>query len=346
MSMILLFHARLLYGFHIGINAIDNTFAIGAICVTVFFMLSGYGLRKSNQKLNVTDASALRCYFIKRFLSIYPLYLLLQIVALLFSFRVDGLKDVWTWLIPVQLTMTQVLAGPDVYQYLFNDNCWYLSALFILYLLFPLLNESIHLLHRRIASWSNRSRSFLLIGFIILMIFASETIYLHQIYYVSHHPFLYYYPNPLFRIPEFYIGMLVADLDNDKNVLQYFQIGKHTSIILLVCFIIGFVGLQILYPHVGLEYNLYNIIVIPCTVVMILCVAGSECLNRLGGSFFAQRVAGMGLELYLCQSFAILMMERVGITSHHGIWFIGLSVVIAILVHLNFTRNVLKLLRG
>lgn len=335
MSMILLFHARLLYGFRIGIEPIDNIFSIGAICVTVFFMLSGYGLRKGHRKL---DTSSLGTYLKRRLLSIYPLYLLLQVVAVLFSFRMNGFEDVWTWLVPVQLTMTQVLVGPEVYGYLFNDNCWYISALFILYLLFPVLNASMNWVHRRIDILDSRRRNLLWIAFIVVMLLVSEGNYLYQIYGVENNSFLNYYPNPFFRIPEFCIGMLAADLSEDDRIMNWFRSGLHGVTALVCCFGIGFIGLQILYPYVGLEYNLYNIIVVPCTVITILCVAGSECLHHVGSSKVARWIAGMGLEMYLCQSFAILVIERVGISSYHGLWFIGLSVVIAEVVHVGFTK--------
>lgn len=360
MIMILLFHARLLYGFRIGIEPVDDLFSIGAVCVTVFFILSGFGLRKRNRELVVFEktavsnenlriinrlhlnTTALQNYLVRRLLSIYPLYLLLQVVAVVFSFRVDGFWENGVWLIPVQLTMTQVLVGSDMYQYLFNDNCWYISALFILYLLFPLLNESIRLLNRHIKQWNRNARIWLFICLIVGLCVLSEGIYLYQVFGVDGNQFLDYYPNPLFRIPEFYVGMLVADLSEDLTWTQ----GSLLSVTAFVsCLALTTIGLLVLYPHFGLEYNLYNILVIPCTVICILCIAESEPLNRYGGSNVARWLAEMGLEMYLCQSFAILFMERVETSSHHGLWFIALSVMIAVVVHLVFTKNVQKLFR-
>lgn len=85
-TMILLFHAKLMYGFSIGVPWLDRIISIGAVFVTVFFMLSGFGLRKSNRELSIRDFSGILKYYKKRILSIYPLFLLLTVVALIFNF--------------------------------------------------------------------------------------------------------------------------------------------------------------------------------------------------------------------------------------------------------------------
>lgn len=370
MSMILLFHARLLYGFRIGVEPVDNIFSIGAICVTVFFILSGFGLRKSNRELRIFDMTTrfggMACfnwailgkYMVKRLVSIYPLYLLLQVVAILFAFRVDGFVENSVWLIPVQLTMTQVVVGSDVYGYLFNDNCWYISALFVLYLLFPLLNESVNFLNKHIELWNKKTKCGLLVSLIIGLCVLSEGIYLYQVFVCEGSQFLDYYPNPIFRIPEFYVGMLAAELCEElprhseevlskpsPTNLKWTRWKSLSVMVLVTCLILTVLGLLALHPHFGLEYNLYNILVIPCTVSSIICIAGNEWLNRIGGSKVARWISGMGLEMYLCQSFAILLIERVGIHEHHDLWFIVLSIVIAVVIHMVFTRNVQKWLR-
>lgn len=53
MTMILLFHAKLMYGFSVGIPWMNRLVSLGAVFVTVFFMLSGFGLRKSNRDLSI-----------------------------------------------------------------------------------------------------------------------------------------------------------------------------------------------------------------------------------------------------------------------------------------------------
>jgi len=67
MTTILLFHARLIYGFQIGVDWIDELIFIGAIFITVFFMLSGFGLRKSNPSI-VNTCPRIRCITVGRIL--------------------------------------------------------------------------------------------------------------------------------------------------------------------------------------------------------------------------------------------------------------------------------------
>lgn len=134
MTMILLFHAKLMYGFSVGPTWFDDMISIGAIFVTVFFMLSGFGLRKSNRDLSVGDFSGILKFYKKRILSIYPLFFLLSVVALVFQFRVmDSLSETLVRL-PIHFSMLHILFGKEMHGFLFNDNCWYISVRCLCYI--------------------------------------------------------------------------------------------------------------------------------------------------------------------------------------------------------------------
>ena len=336
MTMILLFHARLLYGFSTGITWLDEKISIGAIFVTVFFMLSGFGLRISNADLSVRDFSGVFVFYKKRIFSIYPLFLLLTIVALLFHFRVmDSFTETLAHL-PIQFSMLHILFGKAWHNFLFNDNCWYVSALFVLYLLFPFLNAFL--------------KRFSVRGKIILSVvlwLLSSLIYAYLVY-GTELVFLDYYPTPFLRIPEFMIGMILADLSEAIGEKVTKSHGKYAcALILLGVTVIAFIVLTVLFPYFKQETNLYGLVVIPCTAVVFLCMANWEWLNRMGRKKIVRWLAGLGLEVYLCQSFATLVLSLVKIDSSvDELVFIGLTVVFAVVVNTVFRKRVKRMARG
>lgn len=334
MTMILLFHAWLLYGFSVGIPCLDQMISIGAIFVTVFFMLSGFGLRKSNGDLSIQDLSSILKYYRKRVLSIYPLFLLLTIVALIFQFRVMDSVGKTLLHLPIQFSMLHILFGKEMHGFLFNDNCWYISALFVLYLLFPVLNTFLN--------WfSNRFGVFAKICLCVILWIISVGIYFYFVYY-SEYVFLDYYPNPFFRIPEFMIGMILGDLTEEDIFRKMHNLFSGSIVIFTIAFIS--ICLPILYPYFAHETNLYNIIVIPCTAVIFLCISNGEWVNRIGSTKLVRWLAGLGLEMYLCQSFATLTLTYMKVD---GAWdeivFMGLTVVYAVVVNTVFHKPIMKI---
>lgn len=227
--------------------------------------------------------------------------------------------------------------------FLFNDNCWYISALFVLYLLFPFYNELVKQLDRKM-KW-------ILCVFLWLL---SVGIYFYLVF-CTEYVFLDYYPNPFLRLPEFLIGMLLADLsehvDGETWMGKFPWLCKQNrnlvyGAVLGAVVIMASLCLTFLYPYFKQETNLYHVLVIPCTGVCFLCIAQWDWMNRIGGKKAVRWLAGLGLEMYLCQSFATLALTRLKVD---GAWdemaFIGLSVVFAVGVNAGISRQIMKVAR-
>lgn len=331
MTIILLFHAKLMYGFSVGISWLDQMISIGAIFVTVFFMLSGFGLRKSNRDLSVGDFSGILKFYKKRVLGIYPLFLLLTVIALVFQFRVMDSWGETLARLPIQFSMLHILCGKEMHGFLFNDNCWYISALFVLYLLFPFLNELVNRLNVRMK-----------VVLCVVLWILSVGIYFYCVY-GSELTFLDYYPNPILRIPEFMIGMMMADLSEIKLK----RMTNRFAVIGIVTMIIAAnIDLTLYYPYFNQETNLYNLLVVPATAMVFLCIAHWDWINQVGSKKMVRWLAGLGLEVYLCQSFATLVLSFVKVYGGMDeIWFVGLSVVFAVVVNTFFTNPIYKMAR-
>jgi len=107
------------------------------------------------------------------------------------------------------------------------------------------------------------------------------------------------------------------------------------------------VALTLFYPHFKQETNLYGVIVIPCIAVLFLCLANWDWLNRMGGKKLVRWMAGLGLEVYLCQSFATLVLAKVKVDGDvDEVAFILLTIGFAVVVNMWFTRQICKKARG
>ena len=81
MIQILLFHAMGYIKFKTNNLIIDELISVGAISCTVFFVLSGFGLRSGYSELKIDNTKELKAYYKKRIIAIYPAYFSLLIVA-------------------------------------------------------------------------------------------------------------------------------------------------------------------------------------------------------------------------------------------------------------------------
>ncbi len=326
---ILIFHDRIHYGFKTGITILDEFISIGAVAVTGFFMLSGFSLRFNYREICIAKKCEFVNYIKRRLAGIYPVYIFLVLCALIFHYRIGDGEIVKV--LPIQIVLLQILIYPSLNVYLFNDNCWYLSALFVLYLLFPFFNEIL----REIST----KRKVILC---FALSFCSWYIYYLNMMPENSNAYLFYYCNPLFRIPEFMVGMLAADLVNECKIKKT---GK-LAILGVVATILAFMGCHFLYSRWQILYNLYNIIIIPYFAVL-LFVAGKSngILNKIASSKIINYVTGLGLTIYLCQSLTIMTLEKVTINGNPQIIFIILTIIFAILVHEIIEKPFKKILK-
>ena len=105
----------------------------GFVGVDVFLFFSGYGLCFSINKHSLID------FYKRRLERILPLYLLMAILcSLVLSFRGEKVYTIWDYFCNLT-TLSYYGLGGDVFE-------WFLSALFLLYLIFPLLYQSINII--------------------------------------------------------------------------------------------------------------------------------------------------------------------------------------------------------
>jgi peptidoglycan/LPS O-acetylase OafA/YrhL len=113
--------------------------------MTTFFLLSGFVIHYTYREKALDSRETLLGYVKKRFLGLYPLYVLVWIVYYFWGYESDGLKaDVVTF--PAQVTM---LFGYRHYQWRVNGGAWFMGVIFLCYLLYPLLRLYVRQLKKK-----------------------------------------------------------------------------------------------------------------------------------------------------------------------------------------------------
>ncbi len=210
--------------------------------VDFFFMLSGFGLYYSymNKEIN-RSLSDCYSFAVEKIKKIYPLYIISLIISLpcvLFLLSTGSLKtNAFRFLL--DLTLFQSLFGTTFLSHGINGVCWFLSSLFICYMVSPLL---LYLIKKHITS-IRKCFLFITITIVVLLIFS--TLFWNVEEYFSKR-LLYKgipiiddlaYGSPYIRIFYVLIGMLLANL-----YFYYNNVLKNST---LVEFVI--IGLSLFY---------------------------------------------------------------------------------------------------
>ena len=136
---VFLFHSNIHIGIHYGI--LNPFVSTGAIFMTVFFMLSGVSLAYNYAIKDLTCLNEYITFIKKRIISIYPAYIVLYIlfVIKLLLTHTMNLSVIQNFVVlPVELTLLQSVFG-NSFDTLHNGGTWFVSCIFICYLLFPFL---------------------------------------------------------------------------------------------------------------------------------------------------------------------------------------------------------------
>lgn len=171
-------------------------FDIGRFAILCFFLLSGFciALGYSDKFKNISKQSYLN-FVIKRFVRIYPLYLLTGIVGLLFIFLPQGIKWLHLFLfvyVPMLTPWLGINAGGNV-------AGWFVCAIFFCYLIAPIF-----------LVWFNQNNNlkfhiiFSFVNYLILTVFS---IYLMLIN-VPNNEFFFRFP--VIRLFEYFVALDVG----------------------------------------------------------------------------------------------------------------------------------------
>lgn len=300
-----IFLAVLIYAFHSYIHlrcqygVLDKFVWEGAVAMTGFFLLSGFSLQISSAKMDFTDVRYLKTFYIKRLISIMPLYFFVHILKMFWENNEPLINR--ALMFPIQTLGIQSQFS-TLFNHTHNECTWFISCLLASYFVFPLMHTILDKL--------NVKQSLVLLFVLVFVLLWSPFV---QIFVGTND----IYDNPFFRFLEFSIGMILYNLwermrDNKKFVRVF------NWPIVIVVTVLLIVSISIAYS-IGIPgyYMLYSWSALPCFIIMILCLANLK-IPKLQDSIAIRYASSISYAFFLAQSVGLWTFSK-GIIKLTGI---------------------------
>lgn len=280
-GMVFLFHSRI----HIGINyrIFNNFIGMGHIFMVAFFILSGFSLfyvdnERGKFKENAVYPEVWN-FIKKRIFNLYPGYIGLFVVHTLvaiFYYKSFNLKDFVIGL-PMELGLFQsVLVGS--FNYLHNGGTWFISCIFICYIFYPYVAQIVS---------KNSLKNNLIFLTILYCISSYAFLPAYKLKFAS------IYANPLLRLVEFTIGVLVAKFfidDKERNLKS------SNWLLVLLAYLILVLSITIGVHFLPKAVEMYNFLAILCFGCILYLSARLEMIY--GFKYFKKTISVLSENTY------------------------------------------------
>jgi len=226
-------HSITMFGCTYGSSLVD-----GLICATTspimvcFFVVSGFSIYYNNSNRNLLDAGELRTFYKKRFITLFPIYILVHMLSYVL---VENTLQQKIYSTPVELLGLQSMYG-GLFGISHSGATWFISSLLLGYFIYPLVQELLKMNQRCI---------YLVTSVIFTVLVYSEVVML-QIFGVQPG-----YVNPVFRAMQVAFGaaLCMAFTEDDKGN------NKKAAIMMVANLIItGLLTVFALHYKMGIEY--------------------------------------------------------------------------------------------
>lgn len=226
-------HSITMFGCTYGSSLVD-----GLICATTspimvcFFVVSGFSIYYNNSNRNLLDAGELRTFYKKRFITLFPIYILVHMLSYVL---VENTLQQKIYSTPVELLGLQSMYG-GLFGISHSGATWFISSLLLGYFIYPLVQELLKM---------NRSCIYIATSVIFFVLVYSEVVML-QIFGVQPG-----YVNPVFRAMQVAFGaaLCMAFTEDDKGN------NKKAAIMMVANLIItGLLTVFALHYKMGIEY--------------------------------------------------------------------------------------------
>lgn len=308
--IIFLFHSWMNLGCTFG--PFTSFISVGAIYMSMFFMLSGYVLFLKYKDLS-TNASSLALFYLKRLISIMPAYWASVIIYVIFLSKESIAQNLL--LFPIEMIGFQSVFS-SLFSVSHNGGTWFISCLLLCYLFCPFVMHIINGL-------SNRSKIVLLISFSSMLILSPWIVYMFNTNEI--------YSNPLIRLMEFSIGILLASW---RSVFDSNYKWLHSWISILGGYMMIFIAIRLLlqWNVPTMTYMVYSSLLLPLFMLQIL--SHTVCGNK---NIVLTYAADISYAFFLTQLFVFKITKLIlGENSCMEVMFIAsflLNILLAILLH-------------
>lgn len=288
----------------IGNFLFENFLYNGNFAVTFFFILSGFCIVLGySDKFQVLDFDKIKTFIMKRIIKIYPLYILTGFIGLIIAIVTK--KVLWVKLCEfIFLYMTMIQSFLKNYS-MFNSVAWFVSAIFLCYLLTPFVFYFL----KKMA----KVKSY-------LSIYLSIWIFLIIVSVLLSPPFLdikfysYFYHFPPIRFLQYFSGILVGIFYKDYLVkVDIFESKKHLKNFLDVVLIVFLVGLYLFsFKMKPYELIFTQVVYIPVFSfsILYLCSRTSSILNEFLNNKVNIFLGSISMECYLIHNLLIILFSK------------------------------------
>lgn len=294
-----MFHSHI-HVLHCSYGLLNGFVSMGAIAMTGFFMLSGYAINLSTQMADMTDAKEIRRFYLKRLISIIPLYYAWALLNVVINMLVKGTDAVIEelMLFPIEtLGLQSIFASLSPYSH--NGGSWFISCILICYFVFPLIQN----LTKDI---SDKAR------ILTIVLLSSLLLWSPLVQHYFHTTSLY--ANPFFRLFEFTIGILLCQM----NVIEQAE-NKLIKILRNPYVCIATIGLLLagvsIAHKIGIpgDFMLYNWVALPCFISLLVSL-GYIKFERLQDSKTIQYLSALSYSIFLSQLIAVWHSVRIAMS--------------------------------
>lgn len=238
----------------------------GAIVMTGFFMVSGYSIYHSYEtKYDFSNIKDISKFYKKRLIGIIPLYYVVSILYIIFLGTETKLTNII--LAPIEMLGIQTWFT-SMFDYSHNGGTWFISCILLCYFIYPY----IQIIVKQI---SNKQ---LILALIILCF---TVIYIPIV--IDSLNLTGAYSNPVFRLFEFIIGVLLCSLSNREllnNKIKKIVSNKIVILMELILLSIGVVRKYNYNPEASyLSYTKVSLLLF-CLMIFGLGITKFKYLNK------------------------------------------------------------------
>lgn len=331
-SIVFLFHSHIHIGCDYGI--LNEFVQMGAIYMTAFFMISGYVLYLGYQKKELLKIKRLKQFYIKRCISIMPLYYFVALIYILFlgteTYRENLL------LAPIEILGVQSVFS-SIFSLTHNGGTWFVSCILCCYFIYPFLQEIIKQI-------SDRAKVVVMgIGIFIL---------LWSPFIVIKYNAVSIYANPFFRIIEFSIGIMLCALKDACNKCKLTKY-LHSWKIIILEYLLLVSGVTVAVKlRIGVnDYMLYNWLGLPLFMLLLIGFSRTSISSEKVG-LLIKYLSEISYAFFMAQFFCFKMTNfiigtlNINVTNIVKILLsLAICFVLAILLHELIEKPSMRILK-
>lgn len=259
---------------------------LGGFAVSLFFILSGFGLSSGYQASIKSGTFNTRNFYLRRIKKIYPLHILFCLLAVIISYHSGNKIPIWKLIINLSLLQSWF---PDIsVYYSCNPTSWFLSVLLFCYAIFPFLSKL----------FSKKKTYF----YILFAIYGFSILTLAHI--VANKSLEYaYFICPLVRVLDFISGMILYDLYKTGNLSLKITIplnNGHLSLLIIIVLII----FSAFVPWAYSRYSVFFMVIGIFILTLIISITDNSNIPVLSNDFFCS-LGKYSFPFYICHGVCI-----------------------------------------